>query len=919
MSGRWFSIVTGSLFLMGCWQPVGGAYAQTPTQFEAVAGQPFGVLRVTTQMPSAEARFEVFEKDSRTLYPAYQEAAQPVRRLLRNLLDIDGQRMVSHYFLFRGSDPLTIRLHAPREQPITVRVGHGAAAHNRLLAEWWQAYRAPTRFWNKADDYPPEVENYLTTMLARRLGLPIENRPLELFGGNELDSVLGPLLGTEAARVNLQREMMLSGVDTGEASLPLPSFAPPPLKLPDSTADVRIEPIALHVPAECFYVRFGSFDNYRWLGTMLDHAGGELRNLLSVRGVDFNMKEQMERQIALRETEVSKLLGPLVIGDVALVGSDTFFREGAAFGILFEARGEGLSRDILRQRATALAANSDAEERHVEIAGRQVSFLSTPDNRLRSFYAVDGDYHFVTTSRTLARRFFEAGAGERALGTTAEFKYARGLMPIRRRDTAFVYVSEAFLRELAGPRYRVEMNRRLQAVAEIELLPLARLAAAAEDRPADTVEELVAGGFLPTGFGRRPDGSHTLLAGEAAYDSLRGPRGSFLPVPDVDVKGVTASELKDYELFAGPASQQWRRVNPIVAGIKRRRMDGGKREQVTIDAHATPLAVENYDYLASYFGPPDRQRLAPMPSDLAAFEAALIGQHVFGGLRDLSSSGGGGPRPEAGRTIVPRSMLEGPWLTFLMTPPREYATGYLGAAPTLGILEPLDAPTYGPTDPAGFAQSVGLLGPTYRRRVGDITAFSFHPGLLGEATDQMRPSEAERPAQLRLTVRDLTGSDLGHFVNLLGYASARRTSKGNARLLDSLTRQLHVPREECLDVTQRMLGARLVCPLGGEFALRETPGQAGRWVSTAWAGEDGSKPVMLPDGFRAPPFSWLRALDAEVILEPNVLSLHASLEMQFDDTTTPKAEIIPPPPPDDADSTGELPDPDKPDAADESR
>src|SRR5262249_12367527 len=146
-------------------------------------------------------------------------------------------------------------------------------------------------------------------------------------------------------------------------------------------------------------------------------------------------------------------------------------------------------------------------ERSIEIAGHKVSLIATPDNRVRAFYAVDGDFHLVATSQTIVRRFFEAGTGKESLADLKEFHYARALMPLAREDTLFVYLSDPWFRLLVSPEYRVEMTRRMQAEAEIELVHLARLAARAEKQPAETLDQLIAGGFLPRSLGRRPDGS----------------------------------------------------------------------------------------------------------------------------------------------------------------------------------------------------------------------------------------------------------------------------------------------------------------------------------------------------------------------------------------------------------------------------
>ncbi len=100
----------------------------------------------------------------------------------------------------------------------------------------------------------------------------------------------------------------------------------------------------------------------------------------------------------------------------------------------------------------------------------------------------------------------------------------------------FIYFSDAFFRNFTSPAYRIESLRRLQAATDIEIVQLAKLNAATEGKPGGTIEELIAGGFLPPGFGPRADGSQAVIGKGEVYDSLRGRRGSFVPVPDVPVR-----------------------------------------------------------------------------------------------------------------------------------------------------------------------------------------------------------------------------------------------------------------------------------------------------------------------------------------------------------------------------------------------
>src|SRR4029453_13037356 len=100
-----------------------------------------------------------------------------------------------------------------------------------------------------------------------------------------------------------------------------------------------------------------------------------------------------------------------------------------------------------------------------------------------------------------------AGAGQRTLAANPEFRQLRASYPLSRGDSVFLFASTAFLDQLVSPQYRIEMDRRLAASVDLELVQLAHLAAKGEGRPCGTVEELVAGGFLPAGFGKTCGGS----------------------------------------------------------------------------------------------------------------------------------------------------------------------------------------------------------------------------------------------------------------------------------------------------------------------------------------------------------------------------------------------------------------------------
>jgi hypothetical protein len=518
-------------------------------------------------------------------------------------------------FLFTGDQPLDITVYAPQRNTARVEPRGRPRQHQRLLRQWWRQYNAAAQQMVKSGGYPAIADHYLVAMLANRLRLEPTLVGRRLFPSADAEQGLGLLLGTETLHAAMISDVMLrQNRRDAPADQPLPAHDYTPLEIANVPADVPVEKIALHVPQECYYIRFGSFANYRWLRDLTGEFGGDLGNMIAARGLDFDQSGRMEQQLALRETTIGNLFGGTAIADVAVIGLDMFSREGAAVGMLFEARNNGaLGNDIAKQRAEAQKKYPAAKQSSVTIAGHTVSLLETPDHAVRSFYAIDGDYHLVTTSRTMVARFYEAGANRGSLGGSNEFRHARQTMPLSRGDTIFAYLSDAFLQNLASPRYRIEMARRVASRVEMDLLAMARYAAKAEGHDYKTVDDLIRGGFLPRDFDRRADAAEITLSEKGvASDSIRGARGAFIPVADMQIDRVSSEEVAAYQSFAANYQSAVGRAEPIMAAIGRRTLTAAE-----LKAAATARAAARKGAAA-----PDEPKPAEQPRAAASDDPA---------------------------------------------------------------------------------------------------------------------------------------------------------------------------------------------------------------------------------------------------------------------------------------------------------
>ncbi len=911
----------------------------------AIAGQPLGVAHVRIPLAFSEPagtspRRLVADDDGRVLYQVSRElqiegrlarqvdpAGGPLLgggRLFRRLGDLVREigndppsETVAHdiFFLFTGDAPIRLRLSSPdaagrtelmitpvRQVPQEAgRVGWARSpAYDAALTQWWSVYCHSMMDQMQRGDYPPLIESYLIAMLSGRLGLPLPAGFLPGSGAEEASmvSTLKLIAATDSVRTAIFRHTAVAGAEP-----PMPADRP----LPESPRwgpggslaglkgglagaaftdqpEPEIEPLATRVPPECFYIRYGSFQNYLWFLDLSQEYGGDLSRMATVRGINDGSAKRMEDQLSLKTNQLSRMMGDSVIADQAIVGRDLFLSDGASLGVIFLARNGFLLKTSLSNDRTSLAsARPDVTLTTETIEGREVSLLSSIDNRVRSFLIADGDFILVCNNREMVKRFIEVGRSGDSLGNTPEFRLARRLMPTSRDDTIFGYFSKEMMRGLLSPAYLIEMRRRLQSAADMALLRMARLASEAEGAPLWQLEELSASGHLPPDFGRRADGSGVIVIGDDLLDSMRGRAGTLLPIADVRVDAVTEEESVWYRQIAEYYSTRWREIDPIMFGLKRSSVpDAPGLERLEAHGEIAPLVPEKYGKIARQLGAPTRVKIEFAPDDIVAGQAHVVSDqlggsipphHLFAAIKDTVP-----PHPDQFNGILKTYGA-------LQSVP-----GYLGAWPFPGLIDRLPL-GLGRGQPVGPGLS-RLIGGLYRYQGGGFSIVSFQSDVMMASLPFLSAVEGDDDAQVRLRVGNLSGSQLETWVNSQLYAQAAKSSRGGADLLALLTHQWNVPPDTAADVAETILGGRLQDPLGGRYELAGLTGIAEasgggvgaddrlslRWRSTAWG--DGGWSDSAPPEYRAPVLTWFRGGRANLTQYADRLVVDAVVDLQ---------------------------------------
>lgn len=627
----------------------GGAPSAQIVSSEAVIGQPYNIGHVVYRLtPEDAVRWQaraifVSDLENRVLYPSIMPTF--LQRLGSQFTDkpTDPPRDIDIWFVFIGRQPINLTIHAAQDHRLTIEPANvGRVRQNSMTQTWWRQFELMLKEQIAASDYPPLIQAYLETMIQQRMGLAESGllpAPREAKI-NPLTETWSLLTSAESLQVdNLKAMMRDRSLQLEPASQPLPpNIAWQAHQFTQIDPAVVIEPIAMCVPQECFYLRFGTWGNQVWLKQLLDEHGGDLGRMVRLRGYQSLVGDLFRDQLAMESSQLDDLLGGTLIQDVAVIGLDTFFSEGAAAGLVLHSR-NGLLLSSLTGKRKDYAAKHAAlgvTLNDLPLGDTMATILQSPDGRVRSILVSAGEFHLVTTSYTLAQRFLQAAAGQASLGQSLEFRQARTQMPLTRDDTIFAYLSTAFLENMLSPQYQIELRRRHRSITEIQMLQMATWSAAAHQTPVPggftdwelvpldlRIQSLKESGFLPNNFNRRTDASQVGLIAVPRMNSTDVAPGEIGTPPSAAPAGVGATD-------SGTKDGGTNLLNSVVGGLF-----GNRRIANSEDGSSVKQASG-----ASVGGEPKSAETLPTPKGKSAmggpsipkvtWQEFPVGEYLFG-------------------------------------------------------------------------------------------------------------------------------------------------------------------------------------------------------------------------------------------------------------------------------------------------
>jgi len=344
----------------------------------------------------------------------------------------------------------------------------------------------------------------------------------------------------------------------------------------------QISQLAMCVPEDQYFILFRSLTKLLEGVDVGDLWGAHVFSQSAKSAKTQLTSRRLKTQLAVQTDLLSRPFYDMVVEEVALTGSDLYFREGSDVTMLFTVKQPAVFR--LRMDGFLLAAEqsrSDAVRATGKIRGVDYVGISTPDRAIHVFSAYPKPtLHVRSNSKAALDRVLRAIDGEREvarLGESTEFKYIRTLM-VRgdKREDGFVYLSDPFIRRLVGPQVKLTERRRMLCYNNLRMIGHAAMLYRTQfGKPAESLEQLADGGCAPGVFGshalRCPCGGQYELSddGTAGVCSHHGHADRLVPCLEIPLGHVTKTEAKQYGEFVDRYSRYWRRFfDPIAVRIQ---------------------------------------------------------------------------------------------------------------------------------------------------------------------------------------------------------------------------------------------------------------------------------------------------------------------------------------------------------------
>ena len=440
--------------------------------------------------------------------------------------------------------------------------------NSELLKEWASA-QAREYMVRVLDSPYTSYYQYCLLQSKQKYGLPDDMFFRAFQGGRSgrgLD-LYSMTTGALAIQESLQLEEM-----TGRRSIPMehtvpvntlkgPSIKSHPFDEMIQGRSFKIFPVASLVPHDNYYCHFTSISKEIAAIDLLKQWGTSLLRAMSVTARDADLPSRYQDQLCIDISTLTRLFGDLVIGEIAITGSDPFLREGSDVALIIQVKGRIVFNSMMKSYADkALKANQDAKVSKSEYNGIQIKSITTKDRRISSHSAYLGSYKVYSNSIPTLKLIIDTHAKKsKSMADNLDFQYMRTIFPgTAEAEDGFIYMPDSFIRKLLSAKWKIEAQRRIICQNHLRMIANAATMYEAEMRKKPTNKTLIAENYLSEKTIQCPDGGTYSLDGSGrAFCTVHNCLQYCTPVASIAIDQVADVEANDYKEFVERYNNYW--------------------------------------------------------------------------------------------------------------------------------------------------------------------------------------------------------------------------------------------------------------------------------------------------------------------------------------------------------------------------
>ena len=442
---------------------------------------------------------------------------------------------------------------------------------------------------------------YVALQLARRQGedrrivQQIEASAARAARGGRRDQVdlFGLFTGALAVQESLQLDTLRGGrnpaanrLTADPAHLAGPAIESHPWESMLAGKNPAIAAIERMVPADQYLLLARSLSKLTELLDTGDLWALHLFNQAEQDATSSRVGQRLREQLAVRTDPLSRPFYDLVVEQVAVTGSDLYVREGSDVTLIFQVKQPAVFRARMDQfLSESVGQHAGSVRSQGELLGVPYDHVTAPGRGVHVFSAYPRpEFHVRSNSKPALERVLAVITGRspgtaavEPLGDTAEFRFIRTLMPPgAKEEDVFIYLSDAFIRNLVGPKIKLTERRRMLAYNHLRMIGHASLLFRTQfGRNPQSLAELAETHCAPGKFGEgdlaSPLGGVYSLSpdGLTGLCSVAGSPRELTPCCELPLAKITQEEANEYQAFLEQYNQYWRTFfDPIAIRVQ---------------------------------------------------------------------------------------------------------------------------------------------------------------------------------------------------------------------------------------------------------------------------------------------------------------------------------------------------------------